>query len=71
MRPTIFAIGIGSAILSLPTAATAGVSAEVRRACEMQAEQVRPALRGPDKEAWIANCLADAAATPGKKKKDY
>jgi hypothetical protein len=31
----------------------------------MQAEKVRPALRAGEKEAWIANCLANASK-PGK-----
>ena len=32
--------------------------------CFAQAEQVRPALTQPEKEAFIANCIADATATP-------
>ena len=70
MKPVIVPIGI--ALLALPIgAAEAGVSAQVRRACELQAEKVRPALRASEKEAWIANCLADAAATNSGKKKTY
>jgi len=30
---------------------------------------VRPVLRAPEREQFIANCLADATATPGKTKK--
>jgi hypothetical protein len=71
MRPTILAMGIGLLALSLPATGNAGVSAEARRACERQAEQVRPALRAGEKEAWIANCLADATAGTKPKKKKY
>jgi hypothetical protein len=64
-------MGIGLLALSLPATGNAGVSAEARRACERQAEQVRPALRAGEKEAWIANCLADATAGTKPKKKKY
>ena len=47
----------------------AQLSNEVRRACEAKADQVRPALRGPEREQFIANCLADATATPGNNNK--
>ena len=40
----------------------ADVSSQVRKACEAKADQVRPALRAPEREAFIANCLADATA---------
>lgn len=43
-----------------------------RDACERAALDVRPALRADEKEAWIANCLADATAgSPPKKGRDY
>lgn len=48
------------AAFSLP--ASAAVSEKARKACEAKAEQVRPALRAGEKEAFIANCLADASA---------
>jgi hypothetical protein len=37
------------------------------RACERAAELVRPALRADEKEAYIANCLANASATESGK----
>lgn len=45
--------------------AFAQVSEEVRRACERKAIDVRPIMNGPQTEAFIANCIADATATPG------
>jgi hypothetical protein len=67
MKSIIVTIGLAFLALAAPaTEARSGVSAEVRRACEMQAEKVRPALRAGEKEAWIANCLADATAKKGK-----
>jgi hypothetical protein len=54
------------AVAALMTPALA-VSEKTRRACEAQAEQVRPALRADEKEAFIANCLANATATRGGK----
>ena len=65
----------GVAVLTVTLAVTspthAQLSNEVRRACEAKADQVRPALRTPEREQFIANCLADATATPGNKKKNY
>jgi hypothetical protein len=55
------------ALSLLPASAFAGVTPAQRAACEKAAEKVRPALRAEEKEAWIANCLADAAAKPGRK----
>jgi hypothetical protein len=63
----------GLAVLTMLIATTspacAAVSKETQQACEAQADQVRPALRAPEREAFIANCLADATATTPKKKK--
>jgi hypothetical protein len=66
MKPIIVTIGIAFLALAVPATEALAVSAEVRKACEMQAEKVRPALRAGEKEAWIANCLADATAKQGK-----
>ena len=38
----------------------AGLSQAVREACEKKADAVRPVLRAGEREAYIANCLADA-----------
>jgi hypothetical protein len=53
-------------VAALMTPASA-VSKKTRKACAAQAEQVRPALRAGEKEAFIANCLANATATQGGK----
>ncbi len=53
---------IASVGLVAPAAAGQGVSDQQRRACETKADQVRPALRTPEREQFIANCLADATA---------
>jgi hypothetical protein len=58
-------VALGVAFLSVAVAATpvsAGVSAETRKAYEKAADNVRPALRADEREAFIANCLADATA---------
>jgi hypothetical protein len=54
-----------AALLALPVPALAAVSQAQRTACEKAAETVRPALRAGEKEAWIANCLADATPKKG------
>ena len=42
--------------------AAAPVTDKQRKACEIKADNVVPALRMPEREAFIANCLADATA---------
>jgi hypothetical protein len=43
---------------------TAGqVTDQQRKACEIKADNVVPALRMPEREAFIVNCLADATAS--------
>ena len=43
-----------------------------RDACDRAAFNVRPALGAREREAWIANCLADATVgSPPKKGRDY
>jgi hypothetical protein len=39
--------------------------------CFRQAEQVRPVLTEPEKEAYIANCIANNTPTPPVKKHSY
>jgi hypothetical protein len=61
-------VALGAALVALAAVtspASAGVSAQVRKACEDAADKVRPALRTPEREQFIANCLADATATKG------
>jgi hypothetical protein len=57
----------GLALASVTPALAA--SPEVEAYCFAQAEQVRPVLTQPEKEAYIAGCIADATATPGRKPK--
>jgi hypothetical protein len=57
----------GLALVSVTPAFAA--SPEVEAYCFDQAEQVRPVLTQPEKEAYIASCIADATATQGRKPK--
>jgi hypothetical protein len=67
MKRKTVTIGVALiAVAALMTPASA-VSEKTRKACAAQAEQVRPALRAGEKEAFIANCLANATATQGGK----
>lgn len=59
-----------TAFLIFAGAAAAQVSQEVRNACERKADEVRPMLNAPQREAFIANCIADATWSPGTQKKD-
>ena len=66
MQGKSLTIGVAAvALAAVATPALAQVTDAVRRACEAKADQVRPALRAPEREAFIANCLADATATQG------
>ena len=67
-------IGIAGLVLAGSfSPASAQVTDEMRRDCRNQAVRVLPALRAPEVEAYIANCLADATTTQGtkRKKKNY
>jgi hypothetical protein len=57
----------GLALVSVTPAVAA--SPEVEAYCFAQAEAVRPVLTQPEKEAYIASCIADATPTPGSKPK--
>ena len=56
--------------VSMP-GARAQVSDAVRDACARKANKVTPPLRAGEREAYITNCIADAAPTPKAKKKRY
>ncbi len=76
MKRQELTIGACAAFLALaalmPPAVAGGVTPAQRTACEKAAARVLPALRADEKEAWIANCLADATAgTPPKKDRNY
>ena len=64
-------LGAIIACLGVSPLAAGKVSDQQRRACEIKADNVVPALRMPEREAFIANCLADAtgnsASTKGNK----
>jgi len=47
----------------------AQVSDAVRDACARKANKVTPPLRVGEREAYITNCIADAAPAPKKGKK--
>jgi len=70
MKQQFMTIGAGAAFVaaSVLTTPVLAVSQKVRDECSREAELVRPALRANEKEAWIANCLADATATPTRKR---
>lgn len=57
-------LAVGMTVLSAPS--FAGLSQAVREACEKKADAVRPVLRAGEREAFIANCLADATVDKGK-----
>ena len=67
--------GMSGVIASLTLAALMtpafAATPELESYCFAQAEQVRPALRQPEKEAFIAGCIADHTpgppAKPGRK----
>jgi hypothetical protein len=67
MKRKFVTIGIASLVVAALTTPASAVSEKARRACERAAELVRPALRADEKEAYIANCLANASATESGK----
>ena len=72
LKSVAISIGALTVIYAVTGPTYAQVSNEVRRACEAKADQVRPHLRAPEREQFIANCLADATATQSKNtKKKY
>ena len=59
MKRKCVTIGVACLALMSLTPAFAAKS-EIEASCFAQAEQVRPALTQPEKEAFIASCIADA-----------
>ena len=51
-----------------PAFAGANAAAQLDSYCWAQAERVRPMLTSAEKEAYVANCKADASATQGRPK---
>lgn len=62
------AVTIGVVFLTLGALMTPAlaVSEKTREYCEQLADKQLPHLTAPEREAFIANCLADASATQGK-----
>jgi hypothetical protein len=52
---------LGAAAIPVATPVLAEVSEAARKACETKADTHQPALNAVDREAFIANCLADAS----------
>jgi hypothetical protein len=51
-------------------ASAGGVSQQTRDACWRAAQQVSPILTEPEKEQYVANCIASATAGTPPPKKD-
>jgi hypothetical protein len=60
MRKTLTLIVASLALIALTVPGFA-VSDATAKACEAQAEKKRPALTAAEKEAYIANCKANAS----------
>ena len=67
MTRVIAALVFATSLPVLMGPALAEVSEGAREACEKQADEAEPALDPVEREAFIANCLADATADQGKK----
>ena len=67
------AVFLGVVVAAFTVPAYAGVSQETRDACWRAAERVSPILTQPEKEQYVANCLANASAgtPPPKNDKRY
>jgi len=66
-RKSVMSAVIASLTLAALMTPAFAATAEIEASCFAQAEQVRPALTQPEKEAFIASCIADATATPPAK----
>jgi len=68
MKPKCVTMAVACLALMSVTPAFA-TTAKVEAYCFAQAEQVRPALTQPEKEAFITGCIADATppVKPGRK----
>jgi hypothetical protein len=58
------ALGVSVVLIALTllTIPARAVPQEVRDACWIAAERVTPILTQPEKEQYVANCIADATA---------
>jgi hypothetical protein len=56
-------LALAAAVMPAASPALAEVSKDARKACEAKADRAQ--LRADEREAFIANCLADATATKG------
>jgi hypothetical protein len=73
MKSKAVLLGIVFAALMVPATYAGGVSQETRDACWRAAQRVSPILTEPEKEAYVANCIANATAgtPPPKKESKY
>jgi hypothetical protein len=73
MKRKLMKSGAGVAALAMlmgSIPALAGQTDKIEASCFDQAEQVTPPLREPEKEAFIANCKANATADTPPAKQD-
>lgn len=54
------ALVLAGALISVASPGVTEVSEAARKACETKANQHQPPLNAVDREAFIANCLANA-----------
>ena len=72
MKSNAVLLGVVFAALIVPAYA-GGVSQQTRDACWRAAQRVSPILTEPEKEQYVANCIANATAgtPPPKNDKRY
>ncbi len=72
MKSNAVLLGVVFATLIVPAYA-GGVSQQTRDACWRAAQRVSPILTEPEKEQYVANCIANATAgtPPPKNDKRY
>ena len=70
MKPIYVALSVSVALFALASHATraAALPQAVHDACWRQAQRVLPALTAREREAYIANCLADATYDRDRKR---
>jgi len=62
-------LGMAIALLLVGNSPVSAAPQWLEDYCFNKAEQVRPALRQDEKEAFIASCIADHTPTPGAKRR--
>ncbi|HXG78671.1 MAG TPA: hypothetical protein VNJ31_04955 [Methyloceanibacter sp.] len=64
-----YALGIAIGLVMIGGSPASAAPQWLQDYCFNKAERVRPALRQDEKEAYIANCIADHTPTPGSKRR--